>query len=92
MNFHVSTASTKFIYVYIDQEFVALFKKRTKVVRAKPEDYMRMYSIPINSAIKFIPLYEEDSRFDKASWEGDFDNVADLHKLDKLPKVSKNPL
>ena len=64
------------------------FQKRTKIVRAKPDDHYRVYSIPINSAIKFVPLHKEDAKFTKAAWEGDFDDVADVAKLKVLPLVS----
>lgn len=71
-----------------DQEFVVYFQKRTKIVRAKPDDHCRVYSIPINSAIKFVPLHKEDAKFSKSAWEGEFDNVADITKLRVLPLVS----
>ena len=78
-------------YNTTDQEFVVYFQKRTKIVRAKPEDYYRIYSIPINSAIKFIPLHKDDAKFSRSEWEGDFDNVADLSRLKVLPLVSLLP-
>jgi len=72
----------------LDQEFLVYFQKRTKIVRAKPDDHYRVYSIPINSAIKFVPLHKEDAKFTRAAWEGDFDNVADIAKLTVFPLVS----
>ena len=72
----------------LDQEFLVYFQKKTKIVRAKPDDHYRVYSIPINSAIKFVPLHKEDAKFTKAAWEGDFDNVADIAKLKVFPLVS----
>jgi hypothetical protein len=70
-----------------DQELICYFMKKTKVVKAAVDDGYRVHTIPVNSAIKFIPLYKGDSQYSKASWEGEFDNVADFWTMSKLPKA-----